>query len=170
MDKVKMIKNAYVAIIALVIFTLVNLIGGYINDIHHDGHAYYGLKAVPQVIPFHLFFGGLFWLSCLPDIKIRHTWRLPLIRTVFWSLVAIDMFAGSESTQNGKGDFIDALIPPFCFFIKTITGLLNNSEWLRDTHFDLFGVQIIGIMIYQVIVLEMATYIVNKLKLILRLI
>lgn len=80
-------KDTYVAFISFGIFTIVNILGGLVNDYYNY---FLGTKNVLDSIPIHLIFCFLFWVSCIPQIKIRKSFRVPIIRTVFWTLIIID--------------------------------------------------------------------------------
>lgn len=153
--------DAYIALVAVIIFTTVNFIGGLVNDA--KGYAF-GTDKVIECIPFHLIFGFMYWLTCLPKIRIRKSLRLPILRTIFWTLIAIGMWTGDSLGQMAAGDFMDAAIPPFCFFINTIGLALNDIEWLRDLNFYVIGISIIGVTFYQILVLELATMSIEKIK------
>ena len=150
-------RNAYIALIALLIFTIINLIGGITNSA--KGYAW-NTNDVIEIIPLHLIFCFLFWLTSIPNIKIRKTLRLPIIRLIFWTLIAISYWTSKSTlSQMATGDFIYDTIPAFCFFINTIgLSLINNSDVY------LIGVLIIGVTVYQIMVLELAALIMNKIK------
>lgn len=150
-------RNAYIGLIALTIFTIVNLIGGIVNS--SKGYAW-NKNDVLEVIPLHLIFCFFFWLTCIPNIKIRKTFRLPIVRMAFWTLIALSYFTSkSGSSEMATGDFIYDTIPAFCFFVNTI-----GVSLISDSNFYLIGVLIIGVTLYQILVLEMATLLMSKIK------
>ena len=57
------------------------------------------------------------------------------------------------------GDFIYDTIPAFCFFVNTIGLSLNVAS-----NFYLIGVLIIGVTVYQILILEISTLIMSKLN------
>jgi hypothetical protein len=61
-----------------------------------------------------------------------------------------------------SGDFIDAVIPTFCFLTNTIGLLLKDIAWLGEIRFVLWGILILGVSIYQIVILEISTLIINK--------
>jgi hypothetical protein len=151
-------KDLYIALTSIVIFTLMNAIGGLIND--SLGY-YYGLDQVLESIPLFLIFGLFYWLSSLLKIKLRKSLRLPVIRTLFWALISIPIFTSGSNTM-ASGDFIDAVIPTFCFLTNTIGLLLKDIAWLGEIRFVLWGILILGVSIYQIVILEISTLIINK--------
>lgn len=151
-------KDAYIAITAIIIFTLMNVIGGLIND--SLGYSY-GLDRVFESTPLLIIFSFFYWLTSLWKIRLRTSLRLPIIRTIFWIIISIPLFRNSDSAM-AAGDFIDAAIPSFCFLTNTIGIQLNDISWLSDLRFNLWGIMILGVSIYQFITLEISTVIINK--------
>jgi hypothetical protein len=154
-------KDLYISLAALIIFSTFNLIGGIINDVKgsiYNTHHFF------ESIPFHLIFCLLFWMTCIPGIIIRKTLRLPIIRTIFWLLICINIWTGDSMNQIKTIDLADAAIPPFCFFISIIGSISYKIDCLNNLSFRLFGILILGVSFYQIIVLELATIIINKLQ------
>jgi len=154
--------NAYIALISFVIFTVINLFGGLVNEA--KGYVW-NMSDVIRVIPLHLVYCFLFWLTCIPNIKIRKTYRLPILRMIFWILIALSYWMNNSGIgQTATGDFIFDIIPAFCFFVNTVGINLNNIEILSNSNVYLIGVLIIGVTVYQILVLELSTRIMNRVK------
>jgi hypothetical protein len=160
--KIQLMKrDAYAALVMVIIFTLGNLIAGLINDAHG---IYLGAKDAIQSSLFFVFFGFFFWLSCIPRIRIRKSLRLPLVRAIFWTFVSIGLWYGDASSQMATADFIDATIPLFCFFTNTIGLVEQKFIWTTNSHFHVIGVYIIGVTLYQIAVIELSYLIVSKVR------
>ena len=150
-------RNASIALVALIIFTMVNLIGGIANN---DKGYEWNTNDVIEVIPLHMFFCFLFWLTCIPNIQIRKTLRLPFLGMLFWTLISFIYWTNESGiSQMATGDFIYDTVPAFCFFVNSI-----GLSFISDSDLYLIGVLIIGVTFYQILVFELSTLIMNKLK------
>jgi hypothetical protein len=149
--------DAYIALIALILFTLINFLGGLVNDI---AGSYYGTDRVIECIPLHLIFCSLFWISCIPEIPIKKTLRFPLFRALFWFLIYTYLLnKGQLDTE-----LIDSIVPFFCFFLSSTSEIFNTIGWPDILYFKLYGVLIIGVTLYQVLILEISTTGAKKLR------
>ena len=78
---------------ALIIFLLLNfltVIGGLLNDKYYNDDA--GTKYFFSGMPFKAFLVGLFFLTTLIKTRVDISLRLPIIRTILWSVFVIPEF------------------------------------------------------------------------------
>ena len=150
--------NLYTALLIVALLTIVNIIGGLINQqLNYAGQ----LKDVLRILPIHLIFGGLFWLTCIPKLIIDKALRLSLLRIIFWTIIVSYGFV--TDSRMVSEDFLSDYNQSFCFFVNTIGLLLNkvNIGFLHNQYFEIFGINIIGVALYEFVIIKIAIFLTN---------
>jgi len=137
-----------------------NLIGGVVND--NLGY-YPGSDGLFSSLILFLLFGLIHLVISQIRMRIRKSLRLPMIRTLFWVIIALPLLLENSKSFH-QADLIDAIIPSFCFLASTFAMKLNEVQWLSEIRFSLWGVYIIGVSCYQILVLELSSRIINKIE------
>lgn len=144
--------DIYIALIAVFLFFCGNVAGGLLND--HLGY-YPGTNQIMSSLVLIVTFCSLQYLLARTDISLRKSLRLPVLRAIFWIIISWPLLDESYQPFH-EADFIDAIIPSFCFLASTIALETNEITWLRETRFGLWGIYILGVTIYQIVVLELS--------------
>ena len=150
--------DLYIGLTAITLLSIINIIGGLIND--SLGH-YYGIDEVLNSIIIFPFFGFFYWLTSLWKIRIRKSFRFPIIRAIIWLIIAIPIIKESQGAM-ASADLIDAVIPHFCVLITMLALYIKDYDWLSEIRFPLWGIMIIGVSIYQILILEVSKLIIKK--------
>jgi len=151
-------KDLYISLIAIGSFFCVNLLGASMNGLFR---IYPGFDQLLSSIFLIFLFAVFHFVFSRIQIATRKTLRLPLIRTVFWTIIALPILLNKPATFQ-DADFIDAIIPSFCFLASGCAMLVQEIEWIQKTNFTLWGIYILGVSLYQILVLELTTKIVDK--------
>lgn len=151
-------------IIAVLIFstmTLINFIGGLVNS--NVGHFQGNLSDFPDTMGIVAVFCGLYLLTTIPKIKLDETYRLPIIRTIFWTLfVTLDLLFRREGILETV-DYILALINSgLCLFYNTILFKVYNGG-TGNTYFEIYGLGIFLFAIYEFAIIKTSTILADKL-------
>ena len=151
-------QDLYISIISIVIFTLLNFIGGIINEFYNFSS--YGLTKVLETVPLFFIFGSCHFVLSQWESRLRKSLRLPIMRMILWVLIALPLLADSSSAISimASADLVYAVIPGFSFLLTNVALLLNKNDWYT-LETDVFGVMIFGVSVYQYIVLEVSTLI-----------
>lgn len=151
-------------IIAVFIFltmTVINLVGGIVNS--NVGHFQGNLSDFPDTIVFVAIFCGLYLLTTIIKSKVDSSYRLPIIRTLFWtSVVTIDILYRSEVAMETV-DYILALTNSgLCLFYNTLLFKVYNGG-TGDTYFEIYGFGIVAFAIYEFLIIKTSTILADKL-------
>jgi hypothetical protein len=151
-------------IIAALIFstmTLINFIGGLVNS--NVGHFQGNLSDFFDTMGIVAIFCGLYLLTTIPKIKIDVPYRLPIIRTIFWTLfVTLDLLYRREGVLETV-DYILALINGgLCLFYNTILFKVYNGG-TGDTYFEIYGLGILLFAVYEYTIIKTSTVLADKL-------
>jgi len=144
--------DIYIALIAVFLFMCGNLAGGLIND--HLGY-YPGTNEIMSSLVLIVAFCSLHYILARTDISFRKSLRLPVLRAIFWIIISWPLFDENHKPFH-EADFIDAIIPSFCFLASTIAIETYEITWLRETRFGIWGIYVLGVTIYQILVLELS--------------
>mgnify|MGYP001406514374 CR=1 FL=1 len=72
--------NIKMNFIPFILFTIINVLGGLINTMFYN--FVFSIKSSIEVIPMHVFFYLLFFVSILPKLKIDIIYRLQILRGI----------------------------------------------------------------------------------------
>ena len=153
-------KNILVALASGSIALLFNIAGGYYNDLH--GTPFYGISRVIEAMPFQLEFAFVLWLTGLFRWRIRHSVRWPLLRIPVWLALVYLPLHKNPLQEMATSDFIEAAVPPFCFWIYPIESALKRCDLLAGPEVCFFGLVILGVSLYQFVLAEIGTYVVRS--------
>ena len=152
-------KDFYIALIAISLMFLINILGGAINQ---SLNYYRKLDDLFRLFPELLIIGATYWILARIKIgRMRKSLRLPIIRIIFWGgllLIAV-------LTDNDYGLMIgwDNLIDhntAICFPLATFSiGLRDIYSFINLTMFDLWG-----IALYEFVIFEIAQKILSKIE------
>jgi len=155
-------KAAYTATIAVIVLTVVNLIGGLINKAN-------GLYPQTDVVPFifvlHLICGGLYVVSCRPKWRLRPSMRWPLARTAYMLLVVYEYEWGTMLKQNNWRPSIEHVASFDFLGLHTLSNYLYQADlgWVSTWSFQFYVIYILGISVYHILVLEGANWLAGRL-------
>jgi len=151
-------------LIAGVIFltmTLINFIGGLVNS--NIGHYQGNLSDFPDTIGMVAIFCGLYLLTAIIKTKVDTSYRLPLIRTIFWSLVVtLDILCRSNNAIETVDYLLALTNGGLCSFYDTLLFKVYNGN-TGDTYFEIYGFGIIGFAVYEFIIIKYSTRWTDKL-------
>lgn len=151
-------------IIAVLIFSttsLLNFIGGLVNT--NIGHFQGTLSDFPGTILPVAIFCGLYLLTTIIKSKVDVVYRLPLIRTIFWTvLVTFDIIYRREGVLVTV-DYILALTNAgLCLFYNTILFKVYNGG-TGNTFFEIYGLGIILFAVYEFAIIKYSSVFADKL-------
>lgn len=153
--------DLYTGLLAFTFFNVINFIGAIVND---SLNYYFGINELSYSFISTSFFCLFYFLSTRISMKLRKSLRIPILRGVFWLLNTLPIILNPDGNNISNADAIDLLIPSFCFFVNTINVNLYSFEWIYNTRFDLWGIIVIGVSLYQYLVLEISSQIVFRIQ------
>ena len=103
----------------------------------------------------------LILISLLPSVKLAYHWRLPLFRVVFW-LILCFLDYGNKTLYPYSG-MLGITNSFLCFFYDSVLfGIFDgNIPEIKDDAARLIFIDIIGIALYEIFVIKVATYFLN---------
>lgn len=152
--------DIYTSIVAILLLFMMNVIRGAIND--SLGYRY-GLSDVSGSLIMIAIVVSFYLLTARIKMKLRKSLRLPILRVIFWLIIAYPLLVTSTGHYQ-TADFINASIPLLCFLANTIALEVSNYSWVSDSQFHLWGVYILGVSIYLFAVLELSAQITKRLE------
>jgi len=150
-----------IALVSIAIFTLVNLLAAIFNEskgFPRPG----GIQDVSASIIFVSIVGFFYFLTSFVNVGLSETVKLPLIRIVFWLIIALPVFTSSPRAL-ASGDFIYAAVLPSHLWISTLFSTISEYGFLSNGKIKLAGIIILGVSIFQFFVFQLSTIIINKL-------
>tara|TARA_B100000676_G_C18046889_1_gene828611 strand:- start:1599 stop:2063 length:465 start_codon:yes stop_codon:yes gene_type:complete len=111
-------------------------------------------------------FCSLFFISSLFNLRLKIATRLPIFRVIFWTvIITLDLiFSSGKSLETAEtADYILALINSgLCLFYNTIIFSFYNGG-TGVSYFEIFGISILAIALYEYYFIKLAIQITNKL-------
>lgn len=140
--------------------TIINFIGGLVNS--NIGHFSGNLSDFPDTIVCVAIFCGLYLLTVVPKIILAESYRLPIIRTLFWTLfVTLDILYPRKGVLE-TADYGLALVNSgLCMFYDTILFKVYNGG-TDGTYLEIYGLGIFLFAIYEFIIIKTSTILADK--------
>lgn len=156
----KLKRQLIIAVFIFLTMTFVNLIGGIVNS--NVGHFQGNLSDFVETMEMVAIFCGLYLLTSLIKSKHDTNYRLPIIRTIFWTLmVTLDLIYRSENDFYTV-DYLLALVNGgLCLFYNTLLFKVYNGG-TGNTYLEIYGFGIIAFAIYELIIIKSSTIITDK--------
>lgn len=141
--------------------TLINFIGGLVNN--NVGHFQGNLSDFPGTTVNVAIFCGLYLLTTIIKTKLDVTYRLPLIRTIFWTLlVTLDILFRREGVLETLDYILSLTNCGLCLFYNTILFKVYNGG-TGDTLFEIYGLGILLFAVYEYAIIKTSTVLADKL-------
>lgn len=108
-------------------------------------------------------FCGFYLLSTLFKIKLDITYRLPLFRILLWSLlVSLELLIIKEGILETWNYILELNNSAFLLFYNTLLFKIFNGN-TGVSFFEIYGFGIIGIGLYEFIIIKLSTIIADRL-------
>jgi len=148
-------KDFFISLMAFLIFGAVNLSFGLLNILENNE---LNTTTAIECLVFQALFCLLVWILSQIKISVRKSIRMPIIRSLFWLWIAYPLLGDNNISQIASGDFIVAVLPFFCFYLNLLEPLFEDFSWFTY----ILVVYIVGIAMYQILVLEISKFAIDR--------
>jgi hypothetical protein len=102
---------------------------------------------------------ALLFLSFLIPGRLAYYWRFPLTRVIFWAIVCL--FDYGNKSLYLFSELLATINGYLCFFYNAVSfGIFNGQiPDINNAPAQLFVLDIIGVALYEVVVIKLAIYI-----------
>lgn len=153
-------RQLIIAVIIFLTMTFVNLIGGIVNS--NIGHFHGNLTDFVDSMGVVAIFCCLYLMTTLLKINVDITYRLPVVRTIFWTLiVTLDITYRSENDFYTVEYLLALINGGLCLFYNTLVFKVYNGG-AGNTYFEIYGLGIIAFAIYEFLIIKTSTNITDK--------
>ena len=152
-------RQLYITGIIFLIMSFINFLGGIVNGyLSYEGN----LTVFPDTLVFVGIFCGLYLLSTGIKLKLDNSLKLPIIRTICWTLfVSTELFL--HPNIDGEPSYILFLVNSgLCTFWNTIFISIPSGVG-QSFFFDTILMNIIAFGLYEIGVIKTATLAYDKL-------
>ena len=141
---------------------VINFVGGLVNG--KVGNYSYNLKDFPETILIVGIFSGAYFITTTFKTKINNTYRLPIIRTIFWTvLILIDVLNFRTDSLYNFTYLLALNNGLLCFFYDTLLfKLYNGMTGYGSNYFQVFAIDILIFAAYELLIIKTATYILES--------
>jgi len=149
--------HLHISIILLICMTVVNLVGGMINQsLNYSGNFFDAFGTIPILICACL----IYFFTSIPKLNISTTFRLPILRIIFWSIIII--IGIMQDNRMGTEDALIHLNSGVCLLYNTLLIPLNKIGMNINQFVELFILHILLIGLYEALMIKISKMIYKE--------